>query len=67
MRTVLLLFAAEFFADDVGDASADQCGGGGPMVQAEDDACDGGGYSGDFDDHADVFEMRVAGHMRFLL
>jgi hypothetical protein len=56
------LHRAEFFPNDVRDATADQSGGGGPVMQAQDDTGDGAGDACDFDDHADAFEMRIRGH-----
>src|SRR5271168_503487 len=51
---------AELFADGVSYAATDQCGGGGPVMQAEHQAGHRRRHSRDFHDHADEFEMRVS-------
>jgi hypothetical protein len=56
------LFAAQSFANHVRNPAADQGGCRGPVMQAEDYACDGRGDTGDLDDHANLLEIWVCIH-----
>ena len=58
-----MLLGAEFFTDDVGNTTADERGGSGPVMEAEDDSGDRGNHAGDLHHYADEFDVRVRGHV----
>jgi hypothetical protein len=60
--TIQHLFCAQRFSDYIGDASADESRGCGPMMQAKYHSGDDGRNSGDLHDRADVFEMGICRH-----